>query len=350
MKSHPLVVSAVVFLLVGVFLPMNPTHPVSAATSRHSQMVATPADFDCRDQSQIPTSECEALDAPYNGADLAWPNEALTTMTFNPDHDATIDSNHPTINYGGANTLELSWSNIGGGTREGILLHFNVSSIPANAEIDSASLEIRLTGASGQMTVDLPVYFVTGPSSWLEGSVTWNSVLAMTVAASPWNFSINSTIYGYKTVDITSYVNAWRSNPSQNYGVLILAPNPYSSFTRTFESDEFNYNRPRLVVDYHVPTLSGRVYEGNVYDESTPREDVTVALYCSSNANVQGRFVTSTTTDEFGWYGLPVEGICQYYNIVETVPTGYDATGATAVSQNWRDRQIRQLDRVSAPA
>lgn len=83
-------------------------------------------------------------------------------------------------------------------------------------------------------------------------------------------------------------------------------------------------------------TLSGRVYEGTTGIEppaSKPIFGVTINLYGSNDANLIGTFVISTTTtDSAGWYGLPVRGAFDFYNIVEENPAGYNSDGATSVS------------------
>ncbi len=80
--------------------------------------------------------------------------------------------------------------------------------------------------------------------------------------------------------------------------------------------------------------LQGRVYEGNVGDEGSPLQGVTVSLYCSNNHAQQGTFLRSTTTDATGWYGLEARETCEYYNIIETDPAGYTSMGATTVDGN----------------
>ncbi|MCD6291818.1 MAG: DUF11 domain-containing protein, partial [Anaerolineae bacterium] len=89
-----------------------------------------------------------------------------------------------------------------------------------------------------------------------------------------------------------------------------------------------------------VYTLSGYVYEGDVPDTSTPLEGVTVSLYCSNNRDQQGNLLRSTTTSSTGSYALEASEICEYYNIIETDPSGYTSTGATtiggsAITANW---------------
>ncbi len=86
-------------------------------------------------------------------------------------------------------------------------------------------------------------------------------------------------------------------------------------------------------------TLSGRVYEGETGvgpPGSTPLQGVTVSLYCSNNAAQKGTFLRSTTTDVYGWYGLPVydRDVCEFFNIVETDPVGYTSNGASTVGGN----------------
>ena len=89
-----------------------------------------------------------------------------------------------------------------------------------------------------------------------------------------------------------------------------------------------------------TPGLSGYVYAGDMGDESTPLNNVTVELYCSNNMGQLGTHVASTTTNTEGWYDLPIPGICEYYNILETDPPDYASVGATTiggrvVTSNW---------------
>jgi len=91
-------------------------------------------------------------------------------------------------------------------------------------------------------------------------------------------------------------------------------------------------------------TLSGRVYEGNVGEERNPLARVTVTLYGSNNSGQKGTYITSTTTDSAGWYGLEVEGAFDYYNIVETNPEKYTSVGATTVGGAVIDNDWIQYD------
>jgi len=89
-----------------------------------------------------------------------------------------------------------------------------------------------------------------------------------------------------------------------------------------------------------TPGLSGYVYAGDMGDESTPLNNVTVELYCSNNIGQLGTRVASTTTNTEGWYDLPIPGVCEYYNILETDAPDCASVGATTiggrvVTSNW---------------
>ncbi|MDT8358066.1 MAG: thrombospondin type 3 repeat-containing protein, partial [Methanomicrobiaceae archaeon] len=78
-------------------------------------------------------------------------------------------------------------------------------------------------------------------------------------------------------------------------------------------------------------TFSGRVYQGAIGDESIPVPGVTVSLYCASRPVDAGDLITSTVTDAGGWYGLSGPDSCYFTSIIETVPRGISAVGATTV-------------------
>lgn len=95
-----------------------------------------------------------------------------------------------------------------------------------------------------------------------------------------------------------------------------------------------------LVPSVQAVTLEGRVYNGNVGDETEPLSGVTITLYGSNNSGQMGTSITSTTTDSMGWYGLDTREGYEYYNLVETDPSGYTSMGATTVggtvmNSNW---------------
>lgn len=256
-----------------------------------------------------------------------------TTITIEDVADATVRSYAPTSNFGGEDYLELSFTDDG---RAATLIKFNTTSIPSQAIIDTASLRLYLSDTSGASPVSIGAYFVT--SLWDESTVYWNSNPSTGIVGV--NTSIDSALSSYKSWSISSFVQSWVDNPSSNNGVLLLGPDTGSYFMRWFESNELNSNVPQLEITYHLPAFSGRVYEGEVGNETTPIAGVNLKLYCSNNAGVLGTQINTTTTDETGWYGLDFTQVCEYYQIVETDPEDYISVGATSVdgdvvNANW---------------
>ena len=90
--------------------------------------------------------------------------------------------------------------------------------------------------------------------------------------------------------------------------------------------------------------LSGRVYEGELGDESKPFADIKVELRCSNDQKDPGRLVGSATTDPKGWYELSLPTGCEFYNIVVTAPKGRIAAGADSVGGKVIDDSRIQYD------
>jgi hypothetical protein len=84
-----------------------------------------------------------------------------------------------------------------------------------------------------------------------------------------------------------------------------------------------------------APVLSGRVFAGTAGDESTPLDSVTVNLYYSNNPYPDlGSALSGTVTDVSGWYGLSthrLNGLCDFYHIVESDPLSYFSAGVSSV-------------------
>ena len=83
-------------------------------------------------------------------------------------------------------------------------------------------------------------------------------------------------------------------------------------------------------------TLSGKVFNGNTGNETTPISGVNVTLWGANDSGVKiSPSITSSTTDANGWYGLTFlmrGNIYDYYIIEETDPGGYYSVDATSVS------------------
>ena len=255
------------------------------------------------------------------------PEMAVATVTLYAVADATLDEIFGNANYGHQPTLEVQYLSSRQVRR--CLMRFNLAaSLPSEAVIDSARLELYLQASQGAGSVNLVASRVL--QDWVEGSVTWNNRPG---TGSPTASGLFGASPGYQSMDVTAIARAWHNAP--HFGLELRGPGAETTYSRVFDSRE-GAHTPRLIVNYHLPTptytLAGRVYAGQVGDESTPLSAVDMELYASNDINTLGTRIDTATTDATGWYGLDTSGSYEFYTIREVDPAGYESLGATSVS------------------
>jgi len=191
-----------------------------------------------------------------------------------PAYDGTFDAYIREFSadtpHGLETTLQVDGSEPSGSeTDMSIVLGWDISSIPADAIVQSASIELEVTNpSSGSYTC----YSLLAP--WNQSEVTWNqasSGVAWTVPGASsasdrgsqpvCTVSAGST--GSMTVGLNSdgllLVQNWINNPSSNHGIIIASPTTADG--ADFHSSESStaIARPKLNVIYSVPTGPGNI-------------------------------------------------------------------------------------------
>ena len=99
------------------------------------------------------------------------------------------------------------------------LIGFDTSSIPAGAQVTTATLMLKAYAYQGSVNSDMVVstYAVTAP--WSETSVTWQS------HGSAFSTVNSSSVVGeyvtYISFDVTNLVKWWVNGTLPNYGVML---------------------------------------------------------------------------------------------------------------------------------
>lgn len=157
-----------------------------------------------------------------------------------------------------------------------ILMKWNISALPAGAQIQSATLNLYQVGWNGDSSYVMPVskiinkspviskttgYTYDGTNAWTASSIPYNSIpLGQSDIAAPVDAPLLNTTNGtYKSWNVTSIVKDWTANPSSNLGMMINSSNAASKDTsRTFVSSEsINAGqRPKLTVTYTLPATT----------------------------------------------------------------------------------------------
>lgn len=202
----------------------------------------------CADDPTPDQLQVEALGAAQQPLTCVTLRRPLTTTG-----DATIatdplDPTRATANTGSA--LLLGVGTQGTATLQS-LLSFDLSSIPANVPIASATL--RLTKASSQGPGSVLLHPATAP--WSEGGVTFsnfaaafspNVVATLTPSTIPNN--------GNALLDVTSVVSQWNAGTLANYGLLLEEPG--GGRIQLASSEAVAARKPQLTVCYQPATCS----------------------------------------------------------------------------------------------
>jgi hypothetical protein len=252
------------------------------------------------------------------------PELTQTTVTLTAVADATVRSWQPNTNFGGEDVLELSYSAIDEVREAVTLLRFDLASaLPADAVIDSATLQLFLEYGAGADPVAVAAYFVT--SGWAESSVTWNSF----PTAEPAGIvsQVDASPGSYKSWDVTSFAQAWHSG--SNNGLYLRGPTDGTYYERWFESREHIESVPRLVVTYHLPCPADPHEPNDSFDQAAsinPRVEYTAYICGSGDEDYFEFYVTAGQEITIDLYGielnLPDDYDVELYNLDEAYVAG----------------------------
>jgi hypothetical protein len=235
----------------------TPTATCTATVTATSIPSATPTSTTTKTATPVPTAT--STDGPTQ------PSLLTTSRTFQQGADgyagcadARISAESPTGHFVGS---ELK---VGARGEIASLLRFDLSSIPRQAAITSAQLQLYAYHTEGPADLSLGAYGVRRP--WTEEGATWNEA-SMSV---PWGmpgcghtFSdrageptdrMRAFSTGWYTWSVTGDVQRMVSDPGTNAGWLIRqtddGPGVISFYAS--EGDRVGY-RPRLLVEYASP-------------------------------------------------------------------------------------------------
>ena len=185
------------------------------------------------------------------------------------------------------------------------LIRFDLTGLPPDAIIDNASIQLHWNGCSlpGTYPVAVGVYFVNSP--WTESTVTYNTRPSWATVGLNNQFNCppddDPTIW-----NITSFTQAWQSDPAHNYGVKVSAPWAEGyNYGITFDSREYSNVTllPELVVTYHLPVTPTATSTSTATRTATPTSTATRTATPTSTPT-RTSTPTSTSTPPGGTVSL----------------------------------------------
>ena len=151
-----------------------------------------------------------------------------------------------------------------GNLRSG-LLRFELTPLPANAQIESATLRLHISEQSNTIPMLLELYRLR--RRWDPALVSWNRASASDNWGLPGANDTESDRDGlplaqgtlsevnvWVELAVTELVRGWVAHPAGNYGVLLRGNCGSAVEYRLTSSDYANENlRPQLVIRYRMP-------------------------------------------------------------------------------------------------
>ncbi len=176
---------------------------------------------------------CSAL---ASGGGTAFRSTLIATQ------DSYVNSALPTTNYGATTGVQVGNVTFPSAAIYHTLLAFDLTSLPADAVILTATLELSQTNTYFEGIV-IDTQALT--STWTEGTVTWNNQPGFTLVDEATEGARSGN---WRRWNITPLARKWHAGTLTNHGVRLI----YSSganFVQAFSSRE-GADPPRLVVEY----------------------------------------------------------------------------------------------------
>jgi len=255
---------------------------------------------------------------------IAYPKAASAQeyACFGAVADSYVQKSQPAVNFGGADYLRLLW--LDANADQAIAyLRFDLSAIPSNALISSATLELYLQSAS----VDANFTLARVTSPWQEFNITWNNRPGSTGL---FDNPVHSATTGPKKWNALQPVADWVSGAFANYGFRIASglldgPNDFVSRQGTAA------RRPKLCVDWTVGGTTDLVVTGMEVTQSIQDLNNSVPLIAGKRTFVRlyGRGTDknyrtfaqlAVTCDQFGRILHPINN-GNGYTVIKTSPS-----------------------------
>ena len=191
----------------------------------------------------------------------------MATSNVTATDSTRIEDRNATVNYSSQNVLQVGQYSPGGGFIDHSLLHFNLTGIPSNATVTSATLKMYDQGTNlGVNTRTMRVYRMI--RAWTYTQATWNIAVTGTnwgtagasntttdrEATDIGSISMPGTeVAGYVEISLTaSKVQEWIAGTFTNNGIQ-LKMDTESSDMHQFSDETVSGQEPVMVVNYTTP-------------------------------------------------------------------------------------------------
>jgi hypothetical protein len=201
-------------------------------------------------------------------------------LTLIPSKDNTLyEDGVGAVSNGIGEYIFVGRINQSGGLRRRAVMAFDLTSLPAGASINTASMNLRLSKVSFSAAMNITLHKLTsdwgegdsnggepgglgtlstsGDATWVHrfyNTSSWANSGGDYVSAASGTFTVEGE--DFYTVPITGQlladVTGWASSPATNFGWILIGDETNTGNARRFDSSEnlITENCPRLLIDY----------------------------------------------------------------------------------------------------
>ena len=254
-------------------------------------------------------------------------DEITAEMVLNPSDDAPVvegqaAATHPTDDYLVAG---LDDGSLYANGRLRSYLKFDLSSIPADSMIISATFRIKHAGGRDYPGESRTVSFYRVTGSWAESTITWNN-------RPGYSEFIASCASTYDDVswcesDVTQLVNNWVNGSTANHGLVAIGPENVSGIYRLFFAREY-VGSAELVIRYlPTPPPVLDVWPATVYTQASQHALTPPASFNVGNVTYDSLAWTATKVGTASWLTIDTSSGTVMPNSPDAVPLSIDASG-----------------------
>lgn len=172
--------------------------------------------------------------------------------------DALLWSTDPDVNYGDNGDINITtWTYDGAFGIEHSLLQFDLGKFPESSIIDSAVLSLYYNPLSGHVGHygDNAAFIYRVTEDWNENTITWNSEPDYTTDDYVEIPASTSTDEDYPDINVTAFVEFWKDNPTENFGMLFKLQDEeiYRSLIFGSSDNTDPLLHPKLTIYYSLP-------------------------------------------------------------------------------------------------
>jgi hypothetical protein len=160
--------------------------------------------------------------------------------------DTYIASNDPNGNYGSASNLAIGYNSGGPGAMR-ILMQFNLSGIPTNATVNSATVYLYQYAASGISSMGFQAQYAV--AAWNENNATWSNSNYIGGATLPVGYFGNTL--GWLAIPSTNLFRSWVNGQEPNNGLIITGnEDPSNGGSSRYFYSSSTSQRPYVDISY----------------------------------------------------------------------------------------------------